>query len=163
MCRERGKRVELHHIDENPGNNVEANLAVLCFDCHDDTQVRGGFGRKLNADVVIRYRDEWTRRVIQRRDAADRVAVQKMAGTPTVPNLVAESIPYSEARSDAILEYVESPPGLRLELRGKAKPIWDSGSTLEVVEACYDYIEALTAVLVRLGCNQSLPGAVGSP
>ena len=38
-CREPGKRVHIHHVDEKPANNDTANLAVLCFDCHDDTQV----------------------------------------------------------------------------------------------------------------------------
>jgi hypothetical protein len=35
------------------------NLAVLCLLCHDDTQIRGGFSRKLNAGLVRMYRDSW--------------------------------------------------------------------------------------------------------
>src|SRR5262249_47936200 len=47
------------HIDDDPGNSVEENLAVLCFDCHRDTQIRGGFDRKLDRHQIILYRDEW--------------------------------------------------------------------------------------------------------
>jgi len=61
VCRIRGKPVQIHHIDENPGNNSIHNLAVLCFDCHRETQIRGGFDRKLDADQVILYRDDWYR------------------------------------------------------------------------------------------------------
>jgi len=68
ICREAGKRVQIHHIDENPAHNEIANLATLCYDCHDLTQVAGGFGRKLDADQVILYRDDWVRYIaLQRR------------------------------------------------------------------------------------------------
>lgn len=69
VCRIRGKPVQIHHIDENPGDDSIDNLAVLCFDCHRETQIRGGFDRKLNADQVILYRDDWYRIVAQQRAA----------------------------------------------------------------------------------------------
>jgi 5-methylcytosine-specific restriction endonuclease McrA len=49
VCRTAGKEVQIHHLDENPANNEASNLAVLCTECHDDTQLRGGFGRKLDS------------------------------------------------------------------------------------------------------------------
>lgn len=67
VCRIGGKPVQLHHIDGNPNNNSLSNLAVLCFDCHRDTQIQGGFDRKLDADQVILYRDDWYRMVAQTR------------------------------------------------------------------------------------------------
>ncbi len=54
VCRERGKAVQVHHIDEDPSNNTPANLAVLCLECHNQTQVSGGFGRKLTDTLVIK-------------------------------------------------------------------------------------------------------------
>lgn len=69
VCRIQGKHVQLHHIDDDPSNNVLQNIAVLCFDCHRDTQIIGGFDRKLNADQVILYSDDWNRIVSQRRDS----------------------------------------------------------------------------------------------
>jgi hypothetical protein len=71
VCRVAGKPVQLHHIDEDPTHNAERNLAVLCLDCHTDTMVRGGFHRKLDADQVILYRDDWEQIVAQRRAAVD--------------------------------------------------------------------------------------------
>lgn len=71
VCRTAGKPVQLHHIDENPSNNVERNLAVLCLDCHTDTMIRGGFHRKLDAEQVILYRDDWKQIIAKRRAAVD--------------------------------------------------------------------------------------------
>jgi len=59
VCRRRGKPVQIHHIDEINSNHDPANLAVLCLDCHTDTQIRGGFHRKLDAEQVMLYRNDW--------------------------------------------------------------------------------------------------------
>ena len=80
VCRERGKLIQIHHIDENPSNNVFENLSVLCLECHDGTQIKGGFGRKLNSSLVIKYRDEWLKRVIARRKISDELAVSRQVG-----------------------------------------------------------------------------------
>jgi DNA-binding Lrp family transcriptional regulator len=63
----KGKPFQIHHIDENPANNEFRNLAVLCLECHNETQIRGGFGRKLNADQIILYRDDWLIQVAKTR------------------------------------------------------------------------------------------------
>ncbi len=67
VCRAQGKAVQIHHIDDNPSNNEFRNLAVVCFDCHRETQIRGGFDRKLDADQVTLYRDDWIRSVSRKR------------------------------------------------------------------------------------------------
>lgn len=67
VCRIKGKPFQIHHIDENPANNDPKNLAVLCLECHNETQIRGGFGRKLNADQVTLYRDDWLIQVAKTR------------------------------------------------------------------------------------------------
>lgn len=61
VCRTKGKPVQIHHVDEDPSNNLASNLSTLCFDCHRETQIRGGFDRKLDADQVILYRNDWLR------------------------------------------------------------------------------------------------------
>lgn len=63
----KGKAVQIYHLDENPSNFREENLAVLCLDCHRETQIRGGFDRKLDADQVTLYRQDWIRLVVQSR------------------------------------------------------------------------------------------------
>ncbi len=140
ICNERGKTVQIHHIDDDPSNNGRENLAVLCLECHNDTQIKGGFGRKLNSDLVIKYRDKWLLRVKRRRDEADKLAVSKASGVRTRVQKI-ETIPYSEERSDAILGYVNSLPALRKELRQKAQLEWGSGVTSRMVAASYEYEE----------------------
>jgi len=68
VCWVRGKPYQIHHIDEDPSNNDIDNLAVLCFDCHNETQLRGGFSRKLDAFQIVKYRTDWTKRVASKRD-----------------------------------------------------------------------------------------------
>jgi hypothetical protein len=69
VCHESGKQVQIHHIDEDPSHNEVDNLTVLCLECHAQTQIAGGFGRKLNANLVRRYRSHWLTLVQLRRNA----------------------------------------------------------------------------------------------
>lgn len=59
VCRIKGKPVQMHHIDENPSNNNISNLTVLCLDCHNETMIKGGFGRKLDAQQIVLYKNDW--------------------------------------------------------------------------------------------------------
>jgi hypothetical protein len=68
VCRVRHKAVQIHHLDDDPSNNDPANLAALCLECHRETQIEGGFGRKLDAAQIALYRDDWSRTVASRRD-----------------------------------------------------------------------------------------------
>lgn len=78
VCRQFGKPVQIHHIDDDPSNNSQTNLAVLCFDCHRETQIRGGFDRKLDGDQIILYRDDWHNVVAQQRTMLDVPAPRSM-------------------------------------------------------------------------------------
>lgn len=69
VCRARGKPVQLHHIDDDPSNSAAQNLAVLCFDCHRETQIRGGFDRKLDAAQVSIYKADWVKRLQEKRNS----------------------------------------------------------------------------------------------
>lgn len=59
VCRERRKPIQIHHLDEDPSNSREDNLAVLCFECHHETKIRGEFDRKLDIHQIVLFRDEW--------------------------------------------------------------------------------------------------------
>ncbi|TRZ53502.1 MAG: HNH endonuclease [Dehalococcoidia bacterium] len=59
VCRIPTKLVQIHHLDGNNRNNSIDNLAVLCFDCHRETQIQGGFDRKLNVEQIVLYRENW--------------------------------------------------------------------------------------------------------
>ena len=67
VCRESSRGVQVHHIDEDPANNDIANLAALCQICHEKTQIRGEFTKKLSALAVTRYRDAWRQAVAAKR------------------------------------------------------------------------------------------------
>ena len=79
VCRVGNKKVQIHHIDDDPSNNSFRNLSVLCFDCHDLTQVKGGFGRRLDSGQVTLYRDSWIEAVTQKR-ASDQAASGRTLG-----------------------------------------------------------------------------------
>lgn len=149
VCNVRGKPVQIHHIDDDPANNDPNNLAVLCLECHDDTQVKGGFGRKLNKELVTTYRDNWLERVATQRIEADERAVTQVSGG-NASLKKAKRLTYSEERSKAILAYVNSLPAYRKELRRLYNDEWASGVTARMVNASYAYTDALQGVLVTL-------------
>jgi hypothetical protein len=76
-----GKTGQIHHIDDDPSNNEESNLSVLCLVCHRETQIRGGFDRKLDASQIILYRDNWLQLVAKRRaESSSAVSPNTAAG-----------------------------------------------------------------------------------
>lgn len=78
--------VQIHHIDENPSNNNIENLAVLCLDCHDETQIKGGFGRGLSKKLVKKYRDEWHKEVSLLRQKAHENRLNMQLGKSSFEN-----------------------------------------------------------------------------
>jgi hypothetical protein len=70
VCRQAGRPIQIHHIDENPTNHDEHNLAVLCFECHEETQRTGGFARRLDRAQVLLYRDNWLQTVAAERSTS---------------------------------------------------------------------------------------------
>jgi len=85
VCRVRAKPVQLHHLDEDPTNHSRDNLAVLCLDCHRETQLRGGFDRKLDADQLQLYRADWWELVRQQRARAE--AVHELREQPSTEDI----------------------------------------------------------------------------
>lgn len=68
VCTTSGSPVQLHHLDGDPSHHDAGNIAVLCLGCHRLTQIRGGFDRKLDAQQIRLYREEWHAVVAARRD-----------------------------------------------------------------------------------------------
>ena len=147
VCRERGKSLQIHHIDEVPSNNVFENLSVLCLQCHNETQIKGGFDRKLTAPVIIKFRDEWLERVKSRRNLADERAVTRQAGE-TILSQEIEKLPKLKIKHTQLkeppMDYINSLPWFKAALRQQAQPKWDTGVTSTLVQANYDYIDSLT-------------------
>ncbi len=158
VCRERGKAIQIHHIDENPSNNVPENLSVLCLECHYKTQIKGGFGRRLDAPVVIKYRDEWLERVKRRRNLADETAVKRQVGKETlseqVETVIETPIKHTELK-EPLSKYINSLPCFKAALLRQAEPKWGTGVTTTMVQGNYDYIDSLTGILVALASYYS--------
>ncbi len=128
VCQERGKAIQIHHIDEDPTNNKLENLAVLCLECHNQTQVSGGFGRKLDAPLVIKYRDDWSRRVENRKNVADQTQITKLteAGIYPEPNNKTKTIKKEISKLIPLIPYINSLPFLKAQFLEIAQPEWDS-------------------------------------
>lgn len=156
VCNEKGKNVQIHHIDENPSNNNPENLSVLCLECHNDTMIKGGFGRKLTAAQVILYRDEWLSRVKSRKEKADETAsIQTITGS-TETNIVV----IAEGNFELEFEANKDPQLLKQYLTNIlpvhnaqliiSRSKWDSGITTKMNEGNSDLIDFYEEVLSEL-------------
>ena len=150
VCNVRGKPVQIHHVDENPSRNAPENLAVLCLECHDDTQRRGGFGRRLNAQQVLRYRDDWNLRVANRRADADRLAASAAVSENPLESRCGEEFRLPQIpRTTGLVEYIGTLPRLKALACEAAAAGW-GGSTVEMLDATWSVVDAMVAVLARL-------------
>jgi hypothetical protein len=148
VCNEPGKPVQIHHIDENPSNHDLTNLSVLCFDDHDRTQLKGGFGRKLSAAEVRRYRDDWLNRIIERRNKADEIAAAKRSGTE-LPSYNEPPAEWHRPSELLLKGYMRSLPDVRKEAREMARKLWNSPNANEMVQGC----NLVTDVMEQVWCH----------
>lgn len=59
VCRLERTKVQIHHVDEDPSNNVMDNLAVICLHCHSDAHTKGAFVRSLTPELIRLYNSSW--------------------------------------------------------------------------------------------------------
>ncbi len=59
ICRDSTKGVQIHHIDENPSNNEESNLAVVCVDHQDEIHKLGGITKGISPILVKKFKSSW--------------------------------------------------------------------------------------------------------
>jgi hypothetical protein len=146
ICRERGRPVQIHHIDDDPSNNDHANLVVLCLLCHNETQVRGGFGRRLDAMQVRTYREDWIKRIASRRDEADRLSADVLQEQGFSVQISRPAIKTGLALDD----FIWILPELRRRVRTVAQPEWDSGISSNMINGNNTVIKVLEDILVSL-------------
>lgn len=147
ICHSRDLAVQIHHIDEDPTNHTVNNLAALCLEHHEQTQIRGGFGRKLKAADVVRSRDDWIFRVRVRRDKADELVIQHMAGM--VPNQV-EANDWQTPSTAKVVGLLNALPSIRRAAIAAAQSLWETGVTSEMGQGSYDAIDLLESAWLRL-------------
>ena len=164
VCRERGKATQIHHIDENRNHNAFENLAVLCLECHNETQIEGGFGRKLNTPLVKKYRDKWLKDVKLRRDLANEMAVTRQVGEASISQQLKANprikVQHTQLK-DPPYDYFNSLPDFKSTLLQQVKKQKLDGSTLDMIQANQDYIDSLTGILVTLA-NYYSPECFGN-
>jgi hypothetical protein len=71
ICRERGKHVQLHHIDGDSSNSVPSNLAVLCLDDHSRVTGDEGLGRRFTPQEVTIFKLRWESMCAEATDNGD--------------------------------------------------------------------------------------------
>ena len=145
VCQERGRPVQIHHLDNNPSNNSPINLAVLCLNCHRDTQIRGGFDRKLDARQIVLYKNDWCERVRRRREAAI-----VFAPSPHPVAAPSEDVDASPRRSSAELNFVNTLPEQRRAAYAQAQGGWETGVTADMMNASYGLVRNLQTYLIGL-------------
>jgi hypothetical protein len=148
VCNIPGKAVQIHHIDDDSANNDPANLAVLCLECHNDTQIVGGFARKLRAPEVFKHRDEWVQRVKERNAEVDRILVARMAAVAAVEP--PKDTPWEPPPEKALLALINSLPDTLRYVYEQARPDWDSGVRAQMMGSTSLVIDVLEQTWIRL-------------
>jgi hypothetical protein len=149
VCNEPNRSVQIHHIDDDNSNNAAENLAVLCLDDHEATQLRGGFGRKLKAAEVTRYRDDWISRVKQRRVEADRIIMEKLAGAK-LPEIAQPAVEWKRPSELLLAAYIESLPDILRHAYAEARKLWDTGYHRKQINGTKLIIDVLEQSWVHL-------------
>ena len=158
VCNERGKFVQIHHIDENPANNSFDNLSVLCLECHNETMIKGGFGRKLDATQIIKYQSIWLERVKKRREKADDLASIKAVTGKSETTLEEinkvidfEQNDYEDSAGNKIIKsYLNNILIIHKAQLIIAQTKWDTGITSKMNQGSYDMVAFYEEVLVEL-------------
>jgi hypothetical protein len=81
-CIDKNKGVHIHHVDGNPANNAFNNLALLCFECHDEASKTGSLSKKLSPHTIVKYRDHHYEVIKQRRNS-EIIKLTKKSANPT--------------------------------------------------------------------------------
>ncbi|XVO86527.1 HNH endonuclease signature motif containing protein [Pseudomonas palleroniana] len=66
VCRVPKRPVEIHHIDEDPSNNNEENLVVICANCHDEAHTIHKLSKNLTPERLRDTKKKWEDEVSKR-------------------------------------------------------------------------------------------------
>ncbi len=126
VCRNiHDKFIEIHHIDGNHENTDKCNLAVLCKQCHTETLIQGGIFRKLNPELVTKYRDEW-------------IQIVKKKGKGFISEFAELKISYPKSQLYAFMEQFNNSGVLPLNSSFYFSDYYSDGLFLNLVVTCSD-------------------------
>jgi hypothetical protein len=145
VCNIPGLAIQIHHLDENPNNHSIDNLAVLCLEHHEQTQIRGGFGKKLKPADVKLFREKWLYRVKLTRDRADKIIEERTTFRKEIAFETKSE--YTEEDILKLIGYLNSLPFLKRAAVAAAQPRWDSGISGQMISATYEITEIYENVL----------------
>jgi hypothetical protein len=63
VCKRRDVPNIIHHIDQDPSNNIEDNLILLCNNCHDKAHTHHDLSQNLTEDKLKYCKVEWEKEV----------------------------------------------------------------------------------------------------
>jgi hypothetical protein len=63
VCRRYDLPTQIHHIDQDPSNNVEGNLILLCTNCHDEAHTHHDLSQNLTQEKLRYCKSEWEKEV----------------------------------------------------------------------------------------------------
>lgn len=151
-CTVPGRALQLHHIDENPANNDIDNLVLLCLECHNKTQIKGGFGKKASPEEIKKYRNMWYKEMQSVRNTVKEELVKART------NSFETSIILDDCNQDYIYEknnpkltgFILSIPSFYISLEKRAQILFDTGYISNIREGIYVKIGGLNDIIREL-------------
>jgi hypothetical protein len=147
VCNQPGLATQIHHIDDDPSNNDSENLAVLCLQHHEETQVRGGFGKKLKADDVRVYRADWLARVAKRREEADKLVIGRLSQGPAAQ---LDEEMWRMPSLDALATTIQTLPLIYEDISNRAEPHLSSIRRNDMLHGASMIIDVFAESWIRL-------------
>ncbi|KZN69442.1 hypothetical protein N478_12475 [Pseudoalteromonas luteoviolacea S4060-1] len=66
VCRTNESSVQIHHIDQDPSNNIEDNLVAVCSNCHDKAHTTHQLSRNLTPSRLFEFKINWENEIAER-------------------------------------------------------------------------------------------------
>lgn len=153
ICTERDKGIQLHHIDEDPTNNIIKNLAILCTNCHDKAHKKGSVTRGMSPKFITLTRDKWHESVAWRRKEADERDVERRVrnnSRSSQPKVKSQNKNQHIQLREFPTAYIKSLPKFKSDLLQQIKHQKSNGTTLDIIEVNTHYENSLRGILVTL-------------
>ncbi|AOT08244.1 HNH endonuclease [Pseudoalteromonas luteoviolacea] len=70
VCKTDETSVQIHHIDQNPSNNIEGNLVALCSNCHDRAHTTHQLSKNLTPSRLLKFKSMWENEISEKSSIA---------------------------------------------------------------------------------------------